>query len=263
MRILITNDDGIDAPGLAVLDEIAHDLAGPDGEVWTVAPRDERSGVGHCVSYVNPMRLETSGPRRFALDGTPADCVLAGLFHIMSDNRPDLVLSGVNRGNNSGENTVYSGTVGATMEAALHGVRSIALSQYCGPRNLGGGSIFEAAQVHGAPVVRRLLELDVWHTSGEYGLFFNVNFPPETASDVKGTRLATQGLRRHGEFSVLPYRSPSNRDFLFIKGAAQDLPTLPGTDVHANLDGYISVTPLHADLTSREAMEKLDGAFDR
>ena len=123
-----------------MLDEIAREIAGPGGEVWTVAPGDERSGVGHCVSYVSPMRIEEYGPRRFALHGTPADCVLAGLFHIMADGRPDLVLSGVNRGNNSGENAVYSGTVGATMEAALHGVKSIALSQVCGRHAISAAS---------------------------------------------------------------------------------------------------------------------------
>lgn len=262
VRILITNDDGIDAPGLSVLDEIAHEVAGPGGEVWTVAPGDERSGVGHCVSYVNPVRIEERGPRRFALHGTPADCVLAGLFHVLADGRPDLVLSGVNRGNNSGENAVYSGTVGATMEAALHGIKSVALSQFCGPRNLRSKSVFEAARSHATPLIRRLLELDIWQCSGDYGVFYNVNFPPEAASDVKGTRLVAQGFRGNGEFSVVPYRSPSRRNFLFIQGPPQDRPTRPGTDVHANVHGYISVTPMHADLTSGDAMKRLEGAFN-
>ena len=262
MRILITNDDGIDAPGLAVLDEVAHEIAGTGGEVWTVAPHEERSGASHCISYVSPMRIEECGSRRFALHGSPADCVLAGLFHVMADSRPDLVLSGVNRGNNSGENAVYSGTVGATMEAALHGVRSIALSQFCGPRNLRGKSVFEAARAHATPLINRLLELDIWQCSGDYGVFYNVNFPPELASGVKGTRLVTQGYRCNGEYSIVPYRSPSRRNFLFIQGQPQDRATRPGTDVHANIHGYISVTPMHADLTSGDAMQRLEGAFN-
>ena len=123
MRILLTNDDGISAPGLAVAEEIAAALAGEMGEVWTVAPAFEQSGVAHCVSYVRPMRLERLGPRRFAVEGSPADCVLAGLHEILKDTPPDLVLSGVNRGHNVAEDTLYSGTVGGAMEGALHGVR--------------------------------------------------------------------------------------------------------------------------------------------
>ncbi|OXS18978.1 stationary phase survival protein SurE, partial [Pseudomonas fluorescens] len=107
MRILITNDDGINAPGLAALHEIATELAGPDGEVWTVAPAFEQSGVGHCISYTHPMMVSKMGERRFAAEGSPADCVLAGLHHVMADGLPDLILSGVNRGNNSAENALY------------------------------------------------------------------------------------------------------------------------------------------------------------
>ena len=113
MRILITNDDGINAPGLKVLTDIAHDVAGPDGEVWTVAPAFEQSGVGHCISYTHPTMIAQLDDRRFAAEGSPADCVIAGLYDVMKDNPPDLILSGVNRGNNAAENTLYSGTIGA------------------------------------------------------------------------------------------------------------------------------------------------------
>ena len=128
MRILITNDDGINAPGLKVLHEIATDLAGASGEVWTVAPAFEQSGVAHCISYTHPMLIAEMGPRRFAAEGSPADCVLAGLHDVMNGTPPDLVLSGVNRGNNSAENTLYSGTIGGALEAALQGIPAIALS---------------------------------------------------------------------------------------------------------------------------------------
>ena len=124
MRILITNDDGINAPGLEVLHEIATAVAGPDGEVWTVAPAFEQSGVGHCISYTKPMMMAELGPRKFAAEGSPADCVLAGLYDVMDGQPPDLILSGINRGNNSAENTLYSGTIGAAIEAALHGMRA-------------------------------------------------------------------------------------------------------------------------------------------
>ena len=129
MRILITNDDGINAPGLTVLHAIATELAGQNGEVWTVAPAFEQSGVGHCISYTHPTMVAEMGPRRFAAEGSPADCVLAGVHDVMKDNPPDLVLSGVNRGNNSAENTLYSGTIGGAMDAALLGLPAIALAQ--------------------------------------------------------------------------------------------------------------------------------------
>src|SRR6056297_1630108 len=135
MRILITNDDGINAPGLEVLHAIATEVSGPDGEVWTVAPAFEQSGVGHCISYVHPTMIAELGPRRYAAEGSPADCVLAGLYDVLVDTPPDLVLSGVNRGNNAAENTLYSGTIGACIEAALQGIPSIALSQFYGPDN--------------------------------------------------------------------------------------------------------------------------------
>ena len=120
MRILITNDDGINAPGLTTLTAIAHEVAGKDGEVWTVAPAFEQSGVGHCISYANPSMISQIEDRKYMIEGSPADCVLASLYDVMKDSKPDLVLSGVNRGNNAADNTLYSGTIGAVMEAALH-----------------------------------------------------------------------------------------------------------------------------------------------
>ena len=155
MRILLTNDDGIAAPGLAVAEAIAAEIAGPSGEVWVVAPAFEQSGVSHCISYIRPMRLEQLEARRFAVEGSPADCVLAGIGEIL-DGPPDLVLSGVNRGHNVAEDTLYSGTIGGAMEGALHGFRAVAMSQYYGPT--AGPDPFGAARAHGAAVVRRLLE---------------------------------------------------------------------------------------------------------
>ena len=177
MRILITNDDGINAPGLVVLTAIANEIAGPSGEVWTVAPAFEQSGVGHCISYTRPTMIAQLDERRFAVEGSPADCVIAGLHHVMQENPPDLILSGVNRGNNAAENTLYSGTIGAAMEGALQGVRAIALSQFYGPKNSDLDDPFEAAAKHGADVVRALMQDQLWDDA-DYKLFYNVNFPP-------------------------------------------------------------------------------------
>ena len=186
MRILITNDDGISAPGLAVLEQIAQAVAGPDGEVWTVAPAFEQSGVGHCISYTRPFMLSQLSERRFAAEGSPADCVLAGLHVVMKDALPDLVLSGVNRGSNSAENALYSGTLGGAMEAALQGIPAIALSQYFGPQNANIENPFEAAAHHGAELIRAILETQP-SEAADYRLFYNVNFPPIPAAAVKGT----------------------------------------------------------------------------
>ncbi|PIE13851.1 MAG: 5'/3'-nucleotidase SurE [Rhodobacterales bacterium] len=255
MRILITNDDGINAPGLEVLHEIATTLAGDGGEVWTVAPAFEQSGVGHCISYTHPMMVSKMGERRYAAEGSPADCVMAGLHDVMKDDRPDLILSGVNRGNNSAENALYSGTLGGAMEGALQGVRSIALSQYLGPQNFHADDPFEAARVHGAEVIRRILESAPDETEEQdYRLFYNVNFPPQPADRVLGMRAAPQGFRRHTNFSVEPHHSPSGRRFLWIKGGEQHRPTEPGTDAALNLEGYISITPMRADLTAHDAL---------
>lgn len=256
MRILITNDDGINAPGLEVLHRIATEIAGEGGEVWTVAPAFEQSGVGHCISYTHPTMIAELGPRRYAAEGSPADCVLAGLFHVMKDAKPDLILSGVNRGNNAGENVVYSGTIGAAMEGALHGVKSIALSQFLGPKNARRPDPFEAAAVLGAGLVRHLLRRAIWDEA-DYRLFYNVNFPPLPAADVLGTRVAAQGYRRYTAFSLEPHISPTGRQFLWIKGGEQGRPTGPGTDVTANVEGFISVTPLRCDLTAHEVLDDL------
>ncbi|MGH1578344.1 5'/3'-nucleotidase SurE [Planktotalea sp.] len=255
MRILITNDDGINAPGLKTLEHIANELAGASGEVWTVAPAFEQSGVGHCISYTHPMMVSKMGERRYATEGSPADCVLVALHDVMKDARPDLILSGVNRGNNSAENTLYSGTIGAAIEGALQGVTSIALSQYYGVHNAQADDPFEAAAVHGADVVRRILA-QVPERQEDYRLLFNVNFPPVPAKDVKGVKAVRQGRRPDVFFGVEPHLSPSGKRFLWIKGGDQRVRPADQTDGAVNLDGYISVTPMRADLTADDVLAR-------
>jgi len=255
MRILITNDDGINAPGLKVLHDIATDIAGANGEIWTVAPAFEQSGVGHCISYTHPMMVAKLGERRFAAEGSPADCVLAGLYDVMPE-RPDLVLSGVNRGNNSGDNALYSGTLGGAMEAALQGLPAIALSQYFGPEMADLDNPFEAAAATGADTVRAILSNGIGENT-DYRLFYNVNFPPVPASGVKGHKVVAQGFRRDSFFGVESHLSPSGRKFLWIKGGPQNTPTEPDTDVATNLGGYTSITPMRCDLTAHDALSDL------
>ncbi|NVO23854.1 5'/3'-nucleotidase SurE [Donghicola sp. C2-DW-16] len=262
MRILITNDDGINAPGLAALEQIATELAGPDGEVWVVAPAFEQSGVAHCISYTHPTMIAQMGPRRFAAEGSPADCVLAGVHHVLKDTPPDLILSGVNRGNNSAENALYSGTLGGALEGALQGIPSFALSQYLGPENYDIEDPFEASRVFGAEVIRKVLAAQI-PEGPTYRMFYNVNFPPVPASGVKGTRAAVQGLRLGTCFAVEPHKAPSGRMFLWARGGDQRAVTQEGCDADMNLRGYISVTPMRADLTAHDVMAPLAQAFEQ
>ncbi len=260
MRILVTNDDGIDAPGLAVLEQIAEQIAGPQGEVWTIAPAYEQSGVGHCISYARPALLKEIAPRRFAIEGTPADCVIAARHILMADTLPDLVLSGINSGNNSAENALYSGTLGGAMEGALQGLRAIALSQYFGPGNKGLENPFEAALHHGATAIRTILETTPQHSPTEYALFHNVNFPPVAATAVKGHRIVAQGKRANSAFVAQATQSPNGRRYMWISPPDQSRPSGAGTDGAVNLEGYVSITPMRADLTAHDCLSLSDTA---
>lgn len=262
MRILITNDDGINAPGLAAMEAIAAEVAGPDGEVWVVAPAFEQSGVAHCISYTHPTMIAELGPRRWAAEGSPADCVMAGVADILKDSPPDLVLSGVNRGNNAGENVMYSGTVGGAMEAALQGLPAIALSQYLGPGTQGLADPFEAARVHGPRAIRRLLDLGDWSDGPGFRLFYNINFPAAPADRVRGIRVGHQGRRAGVRFGVAPHVSPGGKRFLWITGGSQQARADAGSDVELLMDGYVAVTPMRADLTCHATLRTLQEALD-
>lgn len=260
MKILVTNDDGINAPGLRVLEQIAREIAGPEGKVITVAPAFEQSGVGHCISYTKPMMISEMSEGRWAAEGSPADCVLAGLHDVLGGAAPDLVLSGVNRGNNAAENVLYSGTVGGAIEAALQGVPAIAMSQFFGPGNADPNAMFDAAARFGADTIRAILDAGLWDHGG-YMTFYNVNFPPCPADAVQGRKVVRQGWREGAHFAVEPALAPSGRRFLWIKGGPQQIRTDPGTDVAANLDGYISITPMRVDLTAHDMMDALEEAL--
>ncbi len=266
MRILVTNDDGIDAPGLVIMESIARDLAGPHGQVLTVAPDSQKSGVGHAITYGDHMQIIRMGTRRFKIVGTPADCVIAGIHHVMR-RRPDVVLSGVNKGNNSGENAIYSGTVGAAMEGALQGVKSIAYSQYFGILNRYADDPFEAAREHGLILLKQLLHCTPWDEQ-DYRIFVNVNFPPCCAREVAGTSVVRQGFRRNLPYSVRTVESGSARHTLSAKhrllsifAGSQTTAASPNSDVNANMANRISITPMRADLTAHEVLPDMSMKF--
>lgn len=247
MRILVTNDDGVNAPGLKIAEDIARQIAGPDGEVWTVAPDQERSGVGHCISYVAPTRLTEIGPRRYALDGYPADCVLVGLHRLLKEAPPDLVLSGVNRGHNIAEDVVYSGTAGAAMEGGLNRVRSIALSQYYRKPPDGPDDMWAAARDGGVAAVRKVLEMPFSDT-----VFYNVNFPAIAADQVKGMTVCPQGIRSEATFGVSTYESANGREFNFLSHMTANASAPEGSDARKLIDGWTTITPLRPQLTAHD-----------
>lgn len=263
MRILVTNDDGINAPGLKIAEAIAAEIAGPDGEVITVAPATEKSGVSHAVSFVHPMRIEQFGPNRYAVEGTPADCVLAALGDVLKETPPDLVLSGVNKGHNVAEDTLYSGTIGAAMEAVMHGVRAVAMSQYYGPANRSLENGFVAASAIGAKILRQLLEGAAWDDE-RYSVFYNINFPPVgSPADIKGVKATFQGHRPAPSFIAERFTAVNRRTYLWLGHGAHNEQTEPGSDSFECLSGYATVTPLRADLTARSAMDQLEAALGR
>ncbi|HLS19260.1 MAG TPA: 5'/3'-nucleotidase SurE, partial [Paracoccaceae bacterium] len=230
-------------------EQIAAEIAGPSGEVWVIAPDQERSGVSHCISYVQPTRLTELSPRRYMLDGYPADCVLVGLTKVLRDTPPDLVLSGVNRGHNVAEDVIYSGTVGGAMEGGLNRIPSIALSQYYRKAPHGPEDFWESAREFGARAVRAVLELPFPDT-----VFYNINFPAVSADEMQGITLCPQGMREEATFEVVDYTAPNGRNFQFLRHMVANHSAPEGSDARLLLDGWVTVTPLRPQLTADDLL---------
>jgi 5'-nucleotidase len=254
MRILLTNDDGINARGLDLLETVAQ---GFSDDIWVVAPTEEQSGAGHSLTLTEPIRLRQHDKRRFSVTGTPTDAVMLALAHIMKDSPPDLVLSGINRGANLGEDVTYSGTVSAAMEGALAGVRSIALSQSYSREGMGDTVPFAAAEAWAEKVLAAIVDFEP-----APGTLINVNFPALPPENVKGIRVCRQGIRDYGRLRIVQRTDPRGYDYYWF-GLGPMIQT-PGhsTDLEAIADGYVSVTPLYLDLTHDESLDVLRGRFD-
>jgi len=248
MRILLTNDDGINAPGLYVLEKIAAQLS---DDIWICAPSEEQSGAGHSLTLTRPVRMRQHAERRFSVTGTPTDAVTMGLKKVMPG-PPDLILSGVNRGANLGDDVTYSGTVSAALEGALAGVRSIALSQVYSREGMGDGIDFSAAEEWGAKVLVPLLDVPFAPRT-----LVNVNFPPVPGSEVRGIRVARQGFHDYARGSVVEGIDP--RGFSYYWFGLHGIEHTPGheTDLEAIAEGHISVTPLQLDLTHEASLAAL------
>ena len=237
-RILITNDDGIHAPGIAVLEDIARAIT---DDVWVVAPDQEKSGAGHSISLTHPIRMRQLGDKRYQIAGTPTDCVLMALSQFMTG-PPTVLLSGINSGANLAEDVSYSGTIAAAMEGTQFGIRSIAFSQL---RGADGQADFAPAIAHAPSLLETLLALDKWPE----GSFININFPPCSAEEITGVRLTTQGQRPPGSFSIDARVDARNQPYYWVKIAYTKGNEHPETDLEAIAARAISVTPIKMDFT--------------
>ena len=253
MRILLTNDDGVNARGLRLLETAARRLS---DDILIVYKAVEESGEGHSLTLTQPVRLRWHDVRRFSVTGTPTDAVMLALAHVMKDSPPDLILSGINRGANLAEDVTYSGTVSAAMEGALAGVRSIALSQAYSREGMGDTVPFAAAEAWAERVLAPIVAFET-----PPGALINVNFPALPADQVRGIRVCRQGLRDYGRLRIVQRTDPRGYDYYWF-GLGPMVQT-PGhsTDLEAIEEGYVTVTPLHLDLTHDPSIEALDKEF--
>ncbi|MBA4172891.1 MAG: 5'/3'-nucleotidase SurE [Hyphomicrobium sp.] len=253
MRILVTNDDGINAPGLHALRAIAAELT---DDVWVVAPETNQSGASHSLTLHEPLRVREVSDRVYAVKGTPTDCVIMGVRHILKDEPPTLVLSGVNRGANIAEDVTYSGTIAGAIEGTLLGVRSIALSLTTGfdPE---GRFHWETALVHGPGLIKKLLDEDFGP-----GILMNVNFPDLPPERVGGIVVTTQGKRDPGLLHIDERADTWGTPYYWLGFERRKSNPSEGTDLWAIYKGLISVTPLSVNLTHRASLDALAKRFE-
>jgi 5'-nucleotidase len=250
VRILISNDDGIDADGIAVLEEIARGIS---NDVWVVAPDIEHSGAGHSLSLHTPLRLKKRGEKRYSVAGTPTDSVLMAILEVMQD-KPDLLLSGVNRGLNVAEDVTYSGTIAAAMEGTLLDIPSIALSQQV---KLNEEVHWDVPRRYASQIIVKLVE-----SGWPRGNLMNVNFPHCTPDEVDGVKICPQGRRKIGE-KLVKRTDPKGRDYYWIGGPGDEpYDDLPGADYMQIQKKRITVTPLSMDLTNYRVLEDVRAHFE-
>ncbi len=252
MRILLTNDDGIDAPGLHALRQIAAQLS---DDVWVVAPETNQSGASHSLTLHEPLRMRQIDERAYAVRGTPTDSVIMGVRHLLKDKGPDLVLSGVNRGANMAEDVTYSGTVAGAFEGTILGIRSMALSLAYGIDPVKGLK-WQTPIAHAPALIRKLLTIE-W---APFSLM-NINFPDREPDDVAGTVVTTQGKRDPGLLHIDERQDTWGNPYYWLAFERRRSATQEGTDLSAIYSGRISVTPLILDLTHHAMREVLKGVL--
>ncbi len=251
MKILVTNDDGVHASGLKVAERIAKKLS---SDVWVIAPETDQSGSAHSLTLADPIRVRQVDERRFAVRGTPTDCVIMGLKVVIGE-KPDLVISGVNRGQNIADDVTYSGTVAGAMEGTLLGIPSIALSQGFGP-DTRENPHWQTAETHAPAIITKLIEIGI-----DNGTLFNVNFPNCAPDAVKGVTLTRQGRRVPDWLNIESRRDARGFPYYWIGFRRSKMEPEEGTDLAAMEDNRISITPLSLDLTHESAHKALASAF--
>lgn len=244
MRILLSNDDGIHAAGLKTLEKIARTLS---DDVWIVAPELDQSGSSHSLTLRDPLRLREISEKKYALSGTPSDCVLFATNHLLKDHKPDLVLSGVNHGTNLAEDVTYSGTIAAAMEAVLLQIPAIAISLEV---QSGHPAKWSTAEHHLPELIKKLAKI----TFKQY-VFMNINVPNVIASSIKGIRITHQG-KSYFKDDIQERIDPRGKKYYWIGGVKYGTGD-PNTDLEAVKDGYISLSPLSLDLTHKETVDEL------
>ena len=252
LRILISNDDGVRAPGIKVLERIARQIT---DDVWTCAPLNEQSGAGHSLTLRYPLWLRRIATRRYAVEGTPTDSVLVGIHHAVKDRKPDLVLSGINRGSNMGEFITYSGTCSAAMEATILGVPAIAFSQQTDFDRT--NTQWATAEKYAPDLIRKLCAAG-WPQR----TFINVNFPDCPPDEVTGVEVTSQGSRPMGD-SLVESRHPRGGRYFWVGALPIHSSGKKGTDLAAVEARRISVTPIDLDFTNRRALKPLAAALGK
>jgi 5'-nucleotidase len=247
MRILLTNDDGIHAEGLESLERVARTLS---DDVWVVAPENDQSGYAHSLSISEPLRLRKIGEKRYAVRGTPTDCVIMGARKVLPG-LPDLVLSGINSGSNIADDVTYSGTVAGAMEGTLLGIRSIALSQAYTREGDDRVVPYATAEALAPDLLRKLLAMPQ-----QEGVLININFPSCTPQDVKGTQVTSQGKVVH-RLWIDERRDGRGLPYYWMRFGRGESNGKTGTDIHAVENDYVSVTPLQLDFTAYEIRDQL------
>ncbi|MEI3853686.1 MULTISPECIES: 5'/3'-nucleotidase SurE [Ensifer] len=251
MRILLTNDDGIHAEGLAVLERVARTIS---DDVWVVAPEADQSGLAHSLTLSEPLRLRQIAEKRFALRGTPTDCVIMAVRKVL-DRKPDLVLSGVNIGANMADDVTYSGTVAGAIEGTLQGIRSIALSQAY--HHVVGKSVpWDVVETHAPGLIRKMMAVDL-----PDGTFLNLNFPNCSADTVAGIEVTSQGKLDFG-LSIDERTDGRGFPYFWLRFGERFGDFRAGTDIHALRENHISVTPLKLDLTDYSVQDRLMRALN-
>ena len=253
MRVLVTNDDGIHAEGLGALERIARRLT---GDVWIAAPEHEQSGASRALTLSEPLRVRKLDDRRWAITGTPTDCVMLAVEELIKDGRPDLVLSGVNRGHNTAEDVTMSGTVAGAIQGMALGVPAMALSQALAVFHDDVVAHFETAEAYAPGIIERLLEAG-WPRD----VIINLNFPNCTPEKVEAVEVTRQGFRDVHNMKAERRTDLRGRDYYWMGFTARRPEVDEGTDLAAVLAGRISVTPLHIDLTHMPTVHALKGVL--